>query len=206
MGDPSVTKLDPKPGSTSDSTPDQKTDPEDKPRKKILVLGLDNSGKTSIILSLKGTRNLMSFYSLKPTTGVHYDSYADVEEDFYIWDLGGQADYRAQYPSKMRDYVKNTDQVVFVIDVQDTARYDEALEFFHDIISALGDAAASLECVFYLHKYDPEIEDNPAHPVNQALEELIARIATACEGRVSHAIFKTSIYTRFRKIPVTPPG
>ena len=39
-------------------------------QEKILVLGLDNSGKTSIVLALKGNENLLSYYSLKPTKGI----------------------------------------------------------------------------------------------------------------------------------------
>ena len=37
---------------------------------KILIMGLDNSGKTSILLSLRKDTNLLSYCALKPTLGI----------------------------------------------------------------------------------------------------------------------------------------
>ena len=46
---------------------------------KILIMGLDNSGKTSILLSLQKKVNLLTYYSLKPTKGINIVK-RDVEE------------------------------------------------------------------------------------------------------------------------------
>ena len=42
--------------------------PKPKPYK-ILIMGLDNSGKTSILISLSKDSNILSYCSIKPTIG-----------------------------------------------------------------------------------------------------------------------------------------
>ncbi len=164
-------------------------------------MGLDNSGKTSIILSLKGDRNLMSYYSLKPTPGVAYDEIPDPDGQYYIWDLGGQAQYRTRHLQNIDNYVEGVTKILFVIDVQDIERYEEALHFLDEILTKLGERIKSIQLVIYLHKFDPKIEIDLGNPLHAAIEDLISKIrAIARDPNV--LIFKTSIYTLFRKISV----
>ena len=74
-----------------------------RPREKILVLGVENSGKTSIVLSLKGTENLLSYYSLKPTKGIEINKMKEEGKNFFVWDFGGQKKFRKQY---LKDFNK----------------------------------------------------------------------------------------------------
>jgi GTPase SAR1 family protein len=173
--------------------------------KKILVLGLDNSGKTSIVLSLKGEQNLMSFYSLRPTPGIDYheieDSIEDLRANYFVWDLGGQAKYRERHLEKIGDYLTDVGMVIFVIDVQDTDRYAEALQYFQDIIERIGDRMESISLVVYLHKFDPSIELQLDHALHQSIRELAGQLL---ELAPRAKLFKTSIYTMFRKISYSP--
>ena len=57
---------------------------------KILIMGLTNAGKTSIVLSMKNEVNLMNYLSLKPTKGYQISELEGEEARYYIWDLGGQ--------------------------------------------------------------------------------------------------------------------
>src|SRR5271157_1842701 len=111
----------------------------DEINKKILVLGLDNSGKTSIVLSLKGDNNLMSYYSLRPTAGIEYNEIADPSAKYFVWDLGGQAKYRDRHLEKIGDYLQGVSTVMYVIDVQDTERYGEVLQYLQEIADKIGD-------------------------------------------------------------------
>ena len=71
--------------------------------KKIIFIGLDNGGKTSIVLSLKGL-NLMSLKSSNPTRGIETSNLNINDEKFNIWDFGGQEQYRNIH---LEDFKKN---------------------------------------------------------------------------------------------------
>jgi len=47
---------------------------------KILIMGLDNSGKTSILMSLRENTNLLSYFSLKPTKGLSVEEFKSDEQ------------------------------------------------------------------------------------------------------------------------------
>lgn len=169
--------------------------------KKILLMGLDNSGKTSIILSLKGDRNLMSYYSLKPTPGVAYDEVPDVNGQYYIWDLGGQVQYRKKHVENLEKYLEGVSKILYLIDVQDTERYDQALAYLKEIVDKIGVRMDGIQLIFYLHKFDPKIEQDLQNPLHDSIRDLIAQIREIIP-RKDVPIFKTSIYTVFRKIAV----
>ena len=57
---------------------------------KILFIGHDNSGKTSILHALQGIKNLPSFLKIKPTKGRNIRNFKAYNSNFTIWDLGGQ--------------------------------------------------------------------------------------------------------------------
>ncbi len=169
--------------------------------KKILLMGLDNSGKTSIILSLKGDRNLMSYYSLKPTPGVAYDEVPDVDGKYYIWDLGGQVQYRKKHVENLEKYIEGVSKILYLIDVQDTDRYEEALTYLREVMEKIGNRMGAIQLIFYLHKFDPTIEQDLKNPLHPAIQRLISQIR-AMVKKLEVPIFKTSIYTVFRKIAV----
>ncbi len=169
--------------------------------KKILLMGLDNSGKTSIILSLKGDRNLMSYYSLKPTPGVAYDEVPDVDGRYYIWDLGGQSQYRQKHVENLEKYIEGVSKILYLIDVQDTDRYEEALSYLREVMEKIGNRMGAIQLIFYLHKFDPTIEQDLKNPLHPSIQRLISQIR-AMVKKQEVPIFKTSIYTVFRKIAV----
>ncbi len=87
---------------------------KDKIIKKILVLGLDNSGKTSIVKSLKGVKNIHSFCSINPTIGVNLENFELLESSFNIWDFGGQLLYRAEFLKEFEKYIKEVEKIIYV--------------------------------------------------------------------------------------------
>ena len=52
-----------------------------KSESKVLIMGLDNSGKTSILIALKKNTNLMSYMMIKPTRGIETTDFE--EQDSY---------------------------------------------------------------------------------------------------------------------------
>ena len=168
---------------------------------KILLMGLDNSGKSSILLSLKGDRNLMSYYSLKPTQAVAYNEVFDPGGHYFIWDMGGQSQYRTRHLEYLEHYLEGVSKIIYVIDVQDKGRYEESLQYLQEILIKLQERRNKIQLVFYLHKFDPQIETDLNNSLHPAIDELVRKIRQITNDP-SVVIFKTSIYTIFRKIAV----
>ena len=84
---------------------------------RLLVLGLDNAGKTTILkaMSEEEISNIM------PTQGFNIKSLQKDNFKLNVWDIGGQREIRTYWSN----YYENTDAVVFVVDSSDEYRKDE---------------------------------------------------------------------------------
>uniref|UniRef100_A0A7R9YCL1 ADP-ribosylation factor-like protein 3 n=1 Tax=Pinguiococcus pyrenoidosus TaxID=172671 RepID=A0A7R9YCL1_9STRA len=84
---------------------------------RILVLGLDNAGKTTILkkLSDEDVNHIM------PTQGFNIKSLMHAEFKLNVWDIGGQKSIRPYW----RNYFDQTDALVYVIDSADRRRLEE---------------------------------------------------------------------------------
>ncbi|CAG9316019.1 unnamed protein product [Blepharisma stoltei] len=95
--------------------------------RRILMLGLDASGKTTILYKLK----LDEVVSTIPTIGFNVEEVKYRSIHFQIWDIGGQL--------KLRDlwhyYYKDTEAIIFVIDSIDRERIEEANEALHKMLA-----------------------------------------------------------------------
>lgn len=81
---------------------------------RVLVLGLDNAGKTSILYRLQ----LGNVTSTVPTVGFNLETLTHKNITFEVWDLGGQANIRPFW----RCYFTDTDAVIYVVDSTDKDR------------------------------------------------------------------------------------
>ena len=165
---------------------------------KILIMGLDNSGKSSILLSLTKTTNLLSYFSLKPTKGINIVKIEDQNTSFHIWDFGGQEQYRQQYLLDFGKYSEVVDKIIFVIDVQDIHRYDAALKYLEDILHLVIDKT-ELQLSIFLHKFDPYIEALENYSEEKINTRLVNKINEIIADNFNFKIFKTTIYTVFQK-------
>ena len=84
---------------------------------RILVLGLDNAGKTTILRQLSSEE----IDSIMPTQGFNVKSIQTAGFKLNVWDIGGQKSIRPYW----RNYFAETDALVYVIDSADTERIDE---------------------------------------------------------------------------------
>eukprot|EP01039_Chlorochromonas_danica_P002856 gene2856-3120_t len=83
---------------------------------RILILGLDNAGKTTILYRLQNDsdENIQTI----PTIGFNVEVLQYKNIKFQVWDLGGQTSIRPYW----RCYYPNTDAIIFVVDSCDTER------------------------------------------------------------------------------------
>ncbi|KAL7538154.1 hypothetical protein ACHAWF_006015 [Thalassiosira exigua] len=84
---------------------------------RILVLGLDNSGKTTILKQLGNE----SIDEVMPTQGFNVKSLVQNSFKLNVWDIGGQKTIRPYW----RNYFDRTDALIYVIDSSDSQRMEE---------------------------------------------------------------------------------
>jgi len=83
---------------------------------RILMLGLDAAGKTTILYKLK----LGDVISTIPTIGFNVESVEYKNISFTVWDVGGQSKIRPLW----RHYYQNTQGLIYVVDSNDRDRID----------------------------------------------------------------------------------
>ena len=83
----------------------------------ILLLGLDNAGKTTFLHKLK-TSKIQSF---APTERAHVEHFRMQGIQFAGWDLGGHEAVRHLW----EDYVCEASAVMFLVDAADYGRFEE---------------------------------------------------------------------------------
>ncbi|KJP86498.1 ADP-ribosylation factor 1 [Plasmodium fragile] len=94
---------------------------------RILMVGLDAAGKTTILYKVK----LGEVVTTIPTIGFNVETVEFRNISFTVWDVGGQDKIRPLW----RHYYSNTDGLIFVVDSNDRERIDDAREELHRMIN-----------------------------------------------------------------------
>lgn len=95
---------------------------------RIVMLGLDAAGKTTILYKLK----LDETVSTIPTIGFNVETVKHSKKvSFTVWDIGGQQKLRPLW----RHYLKGADGLIFVVDCFDFSRVDEVREELSNLLS-----------------------------------------------------------------------
>merc|ERR1712216_667571 len=94
---------------------------------RILMVGLDAAGKTTILYKLK----LGEVVTTIPTIGFNVETVEYKNISFTVWDVGGQDKIRPLW----RHYFQNTQGVIFVVDSSDRDRVGEARDELHRMLN-----------------------------------------------------------------------
>ena len=94
---------------------------------RILMVGLDAAGKTTILYKLK----LGEIVTTIPTIGFNVESVEYKNLKFTMWDVGGQDKLRPLW----RHYFQNTNGVIFVVDSNDKDRMGQARDELAKMLS-----------------------------------------------------------------------
>jgi ADP-ribosylation factor protein 1 len=111
---------------------------------KLLMVGLDAAGKTTILYKLK----LGEVVSTIPTIGFNVEQVEYKNLSMTVWDIGGQDKIRKLW----RYYYSGVQGVIFVVDSSDRDRVEDARQELHHLMHAdeLRDAAV----LVYANKQD----------------------------------------------------
>ena len=135
--------------------------------KRILLLGLDNAGKTSILLQFK---EKMFMENSVPTIGLNIEQVSFRDFSLTFWDVGGQA------TKLWKHYFDSVDAVMFVVDVADREKLAKARSELAKV--GRDKALENIPCILMLNKVD--LEDKRI-PSEELLEKL--NVATLKTGR-----------------------
>ena len=120
---------------------------------KVLLAGLDEAGKTSILLSMEGKYDPSV---IRPTFGAERSEITVFGFPIYRFDLGGQRQYRSEYLQLRPRILDETDLLFYVVDINNKKRFQEALAYYVDILHYFHEIGLMPLIIILLHKADPE--------------------------------------------------
>jgi len=170
----------------------KKEEPEQKPEpSKLLFTGLDDAGKTSIILSLQ--REFSKIAILSPTRGAQRRVFSFLGKEISEWDLGGQISYRISYLKNPGKFFDGTEIAVYVIDIQNKPRMPEAISYFKDVIEQFKELEIEPPIYVFLHKYDPALRRGALNEMENLIIDLKEEVKGATDYKEVY-FYETSIY------------
>lgn len=147
---------------------------------RILMVGLDGAGKTTVLYKLK----LGEVVTTIPTIGFNVETVEYKNISFTVWDVGGQDKIRPLW----RHYFRNTEGIIFVVDSNDRSRISEAREVLQRMLNE--DEIRNAVLLVFANKQDlPEAmsaaeitEKLGLHSIRQRPWFIQATCATSGEG------------------------
>merc|ERR1711865_977724 len=126
---------------------------------RILMGGLDNSGKTSILKRLSDE----DITHIMPTQGFNIKSLLHEGFKLNVWDIGGQKTIRPYW----KNYFENTDALIYVVDSSDRKRLEEASTELAELLEE--DKLCGIPVLIFANKQDL-ISAVPAEEIVAAMD------------------------------------
>ncbi|TYZ61149.1 hypothetical protein PybrP1_002117 [[Pythium] brassicae (nom. inval.)] len=111
---------------------------------RVLMLGLDNAGKTTILKKFLG----QDISEISPTLGFDIQTLEYKDFKLNVWDVGGQQTIRAYW----RNYFEQTDGLVWVVDSADRRRLEDCKRELQKLLTQEKLAGATL--LIFANKQD----------------------------------------------------
>merc|ERR1719330_468324 len=111
---------------------------------RILMVGLDAAGKTTILYKLKLGEVVTSI----PTVGFNVETVEYKNIRFTVWDVGGQSKIRPLW----RHYYQGTQGLIFIVDSSDRDRIEDAHEELTSLVHA--DEMRDVAVLVFANKQD----------------------------------------------------
>ncbi|XP_072257099.1 ADP-ribosylation factor-like protein 3 [Pyxicephalus adspersus] len=111
---------------------------------RIVLLGLDNAGKTTILTRLA----LEETSSITPTQGFNIKSVQSQGLKLSVWDIGGQRSIRAHW----KKYLGSTDLLIYVVDSADRKRFEETGQELAELVEE--DSLLGVPLLVFANKQD----------------------------------------------------
>jgi len=143
----------------------------------IIILGLDNAGKTTFLEKVKsiylGIPGLPP-EKIAPTVGLNVGKIEYENSKINFWDLGGQKELQKLW----KEYYNECHGIVFIVDSVDKERIEECKETFENIIS--DDSIEGVPVLMLANK-----QDSPNALKIEEIKEIFTKIAMYIGARDS---------------------
>ncbi|QLG71784.1 hypothetical protein HG535_0C01330 [Zygotorulaspora mrakii] len=146
----------------------------------ILILGLDNAGKTTFLETLKMQYSLHSknLEKITPTVGQNVAQIPINNNSILrFWDIGGQESLRVLWPK----YYPQCHGIIFVVDSTDRSRIDECSEALRSIM--MDEEVEGVPVLMLANK-----QDRPDTMEVQDIKEVFNKIAEHLSARDSRVL------------------
>jgi len=114
----------------------------------VLCIGLDNSGKTTIINRLKPEKSQAQ--DIVPTVGFTVEKFMSQSLNFTVFDMSGQGRYRNLW----EHYYKTAQAIIFVLDSSDDYRMVVAKDELDILLQHSEIASRRIPILFFANKMD----------------------------------------------------
>ncbi|KAJ0070151.1 hypothetical protein NL108_002468, partial [Boleophthalmus pectinirostris] len=128
----------------------------------VLCLGLDNSGKTTIINQLKPANTQAQ--DIVPTIGFNIEKFKTSSLSFTVFDMSGQGKYRNLW----EHYYKDSHAIIFVIDSGDKLRMVVVKEELDTLLKHEDICNKKIPVLFFANKMDLQ-DAMSSNKITQAL-------------------------------------
>lgn len=145
----------------------------------IIMIGLDNAGKTTIMYKLKLNETIETV----PTISFNHEVVKYKNIEFKIWDLAGQDNFRKYWKS----YYQGTKAIIYVVDSSDKDRIQQSKIEFDNVINE--DSLKGVPIAVFANKSDIKDSMTP-NEISEVLQ------LNSIKDR-SFSIFKTSATKEF---------
>jgi len=146
----------------------------------VIILGLDNAGKTTFLEKVKSTFTDSPGVApdkIAPTIGQNIGRITLSSSVLQFWDLGGQRDIRSIWPK----YYADCHAVCFVIDSTDVERMQECWKVFESIVA--DHRVEGVPTLVLANKQDAE-GSLPVEEIKEMFNKLIVQKLNVSEGVV----------------------
>ncbi|XP_040826908.1 ADP-ribosylation factor-like protein 2 isoform X2 [Ochotona curzoniae] len=139
---------------------------------RLLMLGLDNAGKTTILKKFNGE----DIDTISPTLGFNIKTLEHRGFKLNIWDVGGQKSLRSYW----RNYFESTDGLIWVVDSADRQRMQDCQR---ELQSLLVEEALELDSIrshhWCIQGCSAVTGENLLLGIDWLLDDISSRIFTA---------------------------
>merc|ERR1712178_484954 len=132
---------------------------KDEKEARILMLGLDNAGKTTILKKMSDE----DITTIMPTQGFNIKSLVQGDFKLNVWDIGGQKTIRPYWSN----YFESSDALVYVVDSSDRRRLEESCAELKELLAE--DKLAAVPLLVFANKQDL-LQATPADEIASTLQ------------------------------------
>ncbi|QEE14785.1 ADP-ribosylation factor-like protein [Promethearchaeum syntrophicum] len=174
---------------------------------KVVLSGLDNAGKTSMLVSFKRMYGYEDeIHNLKPTLRIDYyrRDFLDLRLNFF--DMGGQSKFRKMYIQR-KMYFESIDLLIYLIDIQDEMRFSESISYLEEVLGVLKKVSYAKDLPIYIcfSKTDYEfIKENPDEYI--ARRAMVKSLLRKTFPEYNFQFYLTSIYNLYTIIHMISNG